>query len=671
VATTKPPAPPEERVRELRQALNDANHRYHVLDDPAIGDAEYDALLHELVLLEEAHPDLVTSDSPTQRVGGAPTSDFPPYAHENPMLSLANAFDEEGLRAFDARVTKLAGAAPSYVCELKIDGLAISLRYARGALSAGGTRGDGSVGEDVTPNLRTIRDIPQRLTGDVPAEIDVRGEVYLSKSEFAANNALRAAAGQPLYANPRNTAAGALRQKDPRMTAKRKLDFFAYALGVLEGGHLPETQFALLGYFKELGFPVNPNVQRCATIDDVLAFCHAWEAERETLDYEIDGVVIKVDDLALQAKLGYAGKDPRWATAFKFRAREARTKLRRIGINVSRSGKLNPYAELEPVQLGGVTVRMATLHNEGDIVRKDIREGDTVVVQRAGDVIPYVVGPVLELRPDDAVPYKLPETCPVCHSRVDHPPDDVFAYCTNVACPAQIRERLRHYCSRGAMDIEGVGDVLASTLVDARLCKDVADLYDLTVEKLGELPRMAEKSARNVVEAIENSKKRGLARVLVAVGIRYVGGQNAALLAGAFGSLEALSVATQDELAAVSGIGPQIAESVAFFFQQAPNRAVLDRLQAAGVDLTAPLAPREPVGILAGKTFVLTGTLPNLTREDATELIVAAGGKVASAVSKKTSYVVAGEEAGSKLAKAESLEIPILDEAGLREVLAG
>jgi DNA ligase (NAD+) len=657
------------RVRVLRAQLIEANHAYHVLDAPAISDESYDALLQELATLEREHPELAAPDSPTQRVGGAPSADFAPYPHAVPMLSLSNAFDADDLRTFDTRVVKLAGSAPGYVCELKIDGIANSLRYESGRLRSAGTRGDGTIGEDVTSNVRTIADIPATLRGEPPATLDVRGEIYLRKSSFAELNALRAEAAKPLFANPRNTAAGGLRQKDPRLTAERKLSFFAYAVGAFSGP-LPETQAALLATLRAYGFPVNEHATRCATIDEVIAFCARWEAERATLDYEIDGVVIKVDDLALQAKLGYAGKDPRWATAFKFRAAEARTRLLEIGINVSRSGKLNPYAILEPVSIGGVTVKMATLHNEADIVRKDIRAGDTVVVHRAGDVIPYVVGPVLELRPPGADVYRLPERCPVCGSRVDHPPDDVFAYCTNVSCPAQLRERLRHWCSRGAMDIEGVGDVLASALVEAGLCRDVADLYELDAARIATLPRMGERSALNVFEAITASKARGLARVLVALGIRYVGGQNAALLAGDFGSVEALAAASPEELAATEGVGPQIAESVAFFFAQPQNQLVVERLRARGIDMTAPLRAREPQGPLAGKTFVLTGTLPALTREEATALIVAAGGKVGSAVSKKTSYVVAGDDAGSKLAKARSLEIPVIDEPALRALLA-
>jgi DNA ligase (NAD+) len=652
--------------------LDEANHAYHVLDAPTIDDAAYDALLRELVAIEAENPDLITPGSPTQHVGGAASSDFAAYPHVVPMLSLANASDSEGLRAFDARVAKLAGAAPGYVCELKIDGLAMSLRYEGGTLRSAGTRGDGSVGEDVTSNVRTIKDIPRKLKGaHVPAALDARGEVYLSKRAFDELNRVRADAGLPVFANPRNTAAGGLRQKDPRATSERKLSFYAYAVGEYSGAPAPRTQSELLAALRALGFPVNEHARACATIDDVLAFCETWERDRASLDYEIDGVVIKVDDIALQAKLGYAGKDPRWAIAFKFRAQEARTPLRDIGINVSRSGKLNPYAILEPVVIGGVTVRMATLHNQDDIARKDIRIGDTVIVHRAGDVIPYIVGPVLELRPPGAIPYEMPARCPVCDSVVERPPDDVFSYCTNVSCPAQLTERIRHFCTRGAMDIEGIGDSMASALVEARLCTTVADLYDLDIEKLATLPRMAEKSIANVLAAIDGSKTRGLARVLAALNIRYVGGQNAALLAGEFGSIEALAAATREELTATEGIGEQIAESVAFFFAQPQNEAVIDRLRARGLDLTAPKRPKAPQGPLAGKTFVLTGTLPTLSREDASQRIASAGGKVASGVSKKTDYVVAGSEAGSKLVKAQSLGITVIDEDGLTGLLAG
>ena len=660
-----------ERVNDLRERLLAASAAYHERDAPEIEDREYDALLRELRDLEEAHPELITEDSPTQRVGSAPSSDFAPYPHAVPMLSLGNAFDETDLRAFDARVTKLAGtSAPGYVCELKIDGLAMSLHYENGTLRGAGTRGDGSVGEEVTSNVKTIREIPRKLKGaHVPRIVDVRGEVYMTRADFTALNASRLAADKPLFANPRNTAAGGLRQKDARMTAERKLSFFGYAIGQYESEVPLKTQTTLLALLQDWGFPVDTHARRCETIDDVIAFCRRWESERDELGYDIDGVVIKIDDIALQAKLGYAGKDPRWATAFKFRAQEARTKLLDIGINVSRVGKLNPYAMLEPVVIGGVTVKMATLHNEGDILRKDIRIGDTVVVRRAGDVIPYVAGPVLELRAKDATPYAVPKRCPVCDSVVDQPPDDVFSYCTNVSCPAQLRERIRHWCSRGAMDIEGIGDSLAALLVESELCKNVADIYDLDAAKLEALPRMGEKSVRNVLDAIEESKKRGLARVLAALNIRFVGGTNAVLLAGSFGTIGALVAATREHLEETDGIGPQIAESVAFFFAQPQNLAVVERLRERGLELTAPLRPKTPVGPLAGKTLVLTGTLPTLTREEASALIEDAGGKVAKSVSKKTSYVVAGDEAGSKLEKAQTLEIPIVDEAGLRELL--
>ncbi|HTV72771.1 MAG TPA: NAD-dependent DNA ligase LigA [Candidatus Acidoferrales bacterium] len=664
---------PAARAAALRERIEEANYRYHVLDEPTISDAEYDRLLRELIDLEVEYPELVSPDSPTQRVGSVAVAGFPPYPHSRPMLSLANAFDEEELVAFDARVRKLSGREDvAYVCELKIDGLAISLRYEEGRFVAGGTRGDGSVGEEVTANLRTIKGIPMRLrSGEaaVPRVADVRGEAYIRKSDFAKINAKRDADGLPIFVNPRNAASGGIRQLDPRMTAQRALSFFAYAVGELQTSAPPATQFELLRLLRALGFPTNPHIEQVPAIGAVLAFVARWEAARDELDYEIDGVVIKVDDLALQERLGYAGKDPRWAIAYKFRAQEARTKLLDVGINVSRSGKLNPYAILESVFIGGVTVERATLHNQDDIRRKDIRIGDTVVVHRAGDVIPYIVGPVLELRPPGAREYVLPEVCPVCGSAVEHPADDVFSYCTNVSCPAQLRERIRHFASRGAMDIEGVGDALASLLVEHALVRDIADLYELKAEQLAALPRMGEKSAANVMANIEASKRRGLARLLAALNIRYVGAQNAALLAGAFGTMDAIEQASEEEFAQVEGIGPQIARSVAFFFAQPQNRAVIDRLHADGVEMTAPKRARAPVGVLAGKTLVLTGTLPTMTREEATELITAAGGKVSSSVSKKTDYVVAGAEAGSKLVKAQDLGIAILDEAQLIELL--
>jgi DNA ligase (NAD+) len=661
-----------ERAAALRKQLDEANYRYHVLDDPQLADADYDALLRELIDLEAAHPELRTPDSPTVRVGSAVASGFAPYVHKKPMLSLGNAFDGGELRAFDERVRKLSGLpSVAYTCELKIDGLAVSLHYENGAFVRGGTRGDGAVGEDVTENLRTIRSIPLSLRAKGVRAIDVRGEVYFRQSDFDALNARREAAGQPLYANPRNTASGALRQLDPRLTAERRLSFFAYAVGEIDVDHPPATQFALLEFLRGAGFATNPHAARAATIDDVIAFTERWDAERDSLDYEIDGIVVKVDDLALQERLGYTGKDPRWAIAYKFRAREATTRLVRIGINVGRTGTLNPYAELEPVQIGGTTVRMATLHNEDHIRRNDIREGDVVVVRRAGDVIPQVVGPVLAERKKKLKEFKMPTHCPVCGFAVDHPEGEAMARCTNATCPAQRRERVRHFASRGAMDIEGVGDVLAFALVDEGLVDDVSGLYALTAERLATLPRMGDKTIANVLANIAKSKSRGLARVLFGLGIRMVGAQNAAILAGDYGTIDALMDASEADLMTSEGIGAQIAASVVLFFQQKANRALIERLRAAGVDLTAPKRERAAAGPLTGKTFVLTGTLPSLTREEAGELIVNAGGKVSSAVSKKTAYVVAGEEAGSKLAKAESLGVAVIDEAGLRALLNG
>jgi DNA ligase (NAD+) len=660
-----------ERARELRVQIDDANYRYHVLDDPQIADADYDRLLRELIDLEDAHPDLRTPDSPTQRVGSSVASDFSPYPHGKPMLSLANAFDGDELRAFDERVRKLAGRdALAYTCELKIDGLAISLHYEGGAFVRGGTRGDGTTGEDVSANLRTIRSIPLTLREASTRRIDVRGEVYLRKSDFAALNAKREAADLAPFANPRNAASGGLRQIDPRLTAERRLSFFAYAAGELDVADPPATQFELLAYLRRLGFATNPHVAHAPSIADVIAYVERWERERDELDYEIDGVVVKADELAVQEKLGSVGKDPRWAIAYKFRAREATTRLIRIGIDVGRTGTLNPYAVLEPVQIGGVTVQNATLHNEDDIRRKDIREGDVVIVRRAGDVIPQVVGPVLAERVGDPPEFTMPTHCPVCGFDVDRPEGEAMARCTNATCPAQRRERVRHFCSRGAMDIEGIGDVLAFALVDHGLVDDVSDIYQLDAERLATLPRMGDKTIANVLANIEGSKSRGLARVLFGLGIRMVGAQNATILAGDYGTIDALMAASEADLLTSDGIGEQIAGSVVLFFAQAPNRAMIERLRAAGVDLTAPLRERAPAGPLAGKTLVLTGTLPALTRDEAAALIVAAGGKVTSAVSKKTDYVVAGDEAGSKLTKAEALGIHVVDEEGLRALLA-
>jgi len=674
-------ANPKARATELRAQLEDANHRYYILDDPAITDAEYDVLLRELLDIERAHPELRTPDSPTQRVGATPSERFSPYQHARPMLSLANAFDEEELRAFDERVRKLAAAPVTYVCELKIDGLAIALDYRGGVLERGGTRGDGSVGEDVTTNLRTIPTIPLRLrpstTLRYPRDdkidfIEVRGEVYLRKSDFEKLNAAREREGLALFANPRNAASGGVRQLDPKLTAARRLSFFAYAAVALRQAQDDsgvKTQSQALELLRELGFAVNEHIRAANDIESVIAFCHEWEHKRDNLDYEIDGVVIKVDDLATQERLGAVARDPRWATAFKFKPREARTKLLDIVITVGRTGTLNPSAVLAPVQIGGVTVRNATLHNAEYIASNDIRVGDTVLVTRAGDVIPRVVAPIAGERTGKERKFVMPDSCPVCGSAVDHPPGEAMARCTNATCPAQVYERVRHFASRGAMDIEGFGDVLAEQVTGMGLVRDISQIYALDAKALQTVPRMGEKSIAKLLVAIEGSKDRGLARVLTGLGIRFVGEQTAAILARDFGSIDALAGATEDELQASEGIGPEVAASVRLFFEQSANRKMIERLRSAGVVLKSAGPARATDGPLVGKTFVLTGTLPTLSREDASELIEAAGGKVTGSVSKKTDYVVAGDAAGSKLTKAQRLGIPVIDEAQLRSLL--
>jgi DNA ligase (NAD+) len=654
----------KKRAGELRAALEDANHRYYILDEPAISDAEYDAMLRELLELEALHPELRTPDSPTQRVGATPSERFAPFEHSQPMLSLANAFDEGELRAFDERVRKLAAAPLAYVCELKIDGLAIALDYRDGVLVRGGTRGDGRIGEDVTPNLRTVPTIPLRLR-ESGAFLEARGEVYIKKSDFEKLNAQREREGLPVFANPRNAASGGMRQLDPKLTAQRRLSFFAYA--VAQGPPL-KTQSDALAFLRTAGFAVNDHIEPAAGVDEVIAFCRRWEAARDTLDYEIDGVVIKVDDLALQEKLGAVSREPRWAIAFKFKPREARTKLRDITITVGRTGTLNPNAVLDPVAIGGVTVKSATLHNAEYIASNDIRIGDTVLVTRAGDVIPRVVGPVPSERTGKERRFKMPDRCPVCGSAVDHPPGEAMARCTNAACPAQVFERVRHFASRGAMDIEGLGDVLADQLTGSGVVHDIADIYALDAEKLASVPRMGEKSISKLLEAIEGSKSRGLTRVLTGLGIRFVGEQTAAILAGDFGSVDAIAAASEDDLQRSEGIGTEVAASVRLFFEQPANQAMIERLRRAGVVMAGAKRERG-TGRLSGKTFVLTGTLPALTRDEAAALIAAQGGKVSGSVSRKTDYVIAGDEAGSKLAKARELGIAVLDEEGFRRLL--
>ncbi|MSQ24762.1 MAG: NAD-dependent DNA ligase LigA [Dehalococcoidia bacterium] len=670
-----PPKPsPAQRIADLRQRINYHNYRYYALDSPEISDAEYDRLLRQLQELEAAHPGLVRPDSPTQRVGTAPVAAFGEVEHPVPMLSLGNAFDFDELRAWRQRAVKLLGNDDfDMSCELKIDGLAVALQYEDSVLKTGATRGDGLRGENVTANIRTIKSVPLRVQGDaVPRRFEVRGEVYMSKAGFQRMNRERAAQGLSLFANTRNAAAGALRQLDPRITAQRPLDIFVYSLGwpldatrESDWGAMPEDHWEAMQRLKGLGFRLNPQNRRCRTIGDVEKFFRQWTEQRESLDYGVDGIVVKINDFALQRRLGDVGREPRWAVAYKFPATQAVTKLLRIEINVGRTGSLNPYAVLEPVDVGGVTVRQATLHNEEDIQRKDLRSGDWVTVERAGEVIPQVVAPVASRRTGKEKPFAMPLECPKCHTPVVKAEGEAMTYCPNASCPAQFYEQLKHFV--GVMDIEGIGEALAQSLIAAGLVKDAADLYDVKKEQLLELERMGEKSAENVLRAIALSKERPLEQVTFALGIRHVGGETARLLGRRFARMDALRQATEDELATIDGIGPTIAASVAAYFREPRNLAVLDKLKAAGVDPRRVVAEPSGPQAFAGMTIVVTGTLETISREQAEDLVRAGGGTAGSSVSKKTAYLVVGADAGSKLAKAQQLGVKQLTE---REFLA-
>ncbi|MEN3183372.1 MAG: NAD-dependent DNA ligase LigA [Atribacterota bacterium] len=652
-------------IERLREIIRYHDYRYYVLNSPEISDEEYDALMRKLQELEALFPDLVTPDSPTQRVGGKPQEGFATFVHARPMLSLNNAFTEEEIRDFDRRVKRMLGTEEvEYVVELKIDGLAVNLRYENGIFVRGATRGDGTTGEDVTANLRTIRSIPLRLRGGrVPAVVEVQGEVFMHRSDFERLNEERSQRGEPLFANTRNAAAGSLRQLDPNVTASRRLDIFVYGAFFIESAFYPETHWELLEILKELGFKVNPHARLAKSIDEVIAIHEEWEERRRTLDYDIDGLVVKVNNLTFQEILGATSKSPRWAIAYKFEPTRAVTRVVDIEVNVGRTGTLTPVAVLEPVEVGGVVVRRATLHNEDEVRRKDVRVGDWVIVGRAGEVIPEVVLVLKERRDGSERVFVMPTHCPVCGSPVVREEGEVAVRCINVNCPAQIKERLRHWASRDAMDIEGLGEKLIEQLVDRGYVRSIPDLYRLTKEKLLELERMGDKSSENLLRAIERSKKRPLARFLYALGVRYVGEFVAQLLAEHFGSLQKLVEASLDDLLAIEGIGPKVAEAVWQFFRNPENQAMLKELEALGVvpeEEKAEVPSSE--NVLQGKTFVFTGALSRFSRKEAEELVRQKGGRVASAVSRKVDYLVVGENPGGKLDEARQKNVRILTE---------
>ncbi len=675
------------RYEELKSQVNFHNYRYHVLDAPVVSDAEYDKLLRELKAIESDHPDWVTPDSPTQRAGAAPADRFAKVRHPAPILSLANAFGAEDARAWYERVLRLdarVGAA-KFVVEPKIDGLSVVLHYRDGVFVQGATRGDGEVGEDITANLRTVNTIPLRVPvspsvkDPVPSYMVVRGEAFIPVKEFEQLNKQLEEAGEKTYLNPRNTAAGSLRQLDPTLTASRPLTLLVYQIVYSEGGRIPTSQWELLDYLRRLGFPVTDVAKRFNAIDATISFCETWNTRRDELTYEADGVVIKIDDLDLAVSLGFVGKDPRGAVAYKFPAREVTTRLLDIRVSVGRTGVLVPNAVLEPVEIGGVIVERATLHNFDYISEKDIRVGDRVLVKRAGEVIPYVIGPVADARSGKERRYSPPKTCPVCQQPVEHFDGEVAWYCVNAACPAQLVRNVEHFVSRGAMDIVGLGFKIVEKLIETGAVKDVADLYTLTrkdiLEAVTKKDRKTKaeppgKLADNLLASIAASRKQPLSRLINALGIRGVGEVMAADLSRAFGDLDALSAARAESLMQVEGVGPNIAEAVVDWFARPANRKVLRKLRAAGVWPTAAAGEAGPgrEGPLSGLTFVVTGTLPNLSREDAKELIQSRGGKLTDSVSKKTDYLVLGADPGSKFTKAKSLGVKIIDETELRNL---
>lgn len=662
----------EQRVKELHKLLYDYGYAYYVLDDPIVSDAVYDQYLNELIALEEQNPNLIFPDSPTQRVGATVMDGFQKVTHTNPMLSLSNAFNENDIRDFDNRIRGLIDESPSYVCELKIDGLAISLLYENGLLTRGATRGDGTTGEDITSNIKTIRSIPLRLKDNITLE--ARGEAYMPKGSFKKLNEARAERGEELLANPRNAAAGSLRQLDPKMAASRKLSFFAYGMGG-DGEEQNIFQHSeALEFMKAQGLPTNNETRKCTTIEEVLAFIEEWTAKRNDLPYEIDGIVVKVNDYAQQEELGFTAKSPRFAIAYKFPAEEVVTTIIDIDLTVGRTGVVTPTAILEPAQVAGSTVQRASLHNEDLIRAKDIRIGDRVIIRKAGDIIPEVVAVIMEERDGTEIPYEMPSNCPVCNSELIRIEEEVALRCVNPQCPAQIQEGIYHFASRNAMNIEGLGEKVVEQLFREQLIVDVSDLYKLTVEDLVQLERMGLKSATNLVEAIESSKANSMERVLFGLGIRHIGEKAAKILSETFHHFDVLMQATREELTAVFEIGEKMADSLVTYFQQEEVQQLIARLKDAGLTMhytgkiiDASTMENSP---FANKTVVLTGKLEQLTRQEAKERIEALGGNVAGSVSKKTDLVIAGEDAGSKLEKATSLGIEIWDEQKLLDKLS-
>jgi len=647
----------KERVEQLRVEINHHNYRYYVLDSPEISDAEYDELMRELKHLEEQYPQFLTPDSPTQRVGAAPVEAFGVVEHPLPLLSLGNVFSHEELLAWYTRTLKLAeGKQFDFVGEHKIDGLAVALTYVDGQLTTGATRGDGFRGENITQNLRTIRSIPLSVSKEAPARFEVRGEVFLPKAGFNKLNQERAEEGQPLFANPRNAAAGSVRQLDPRITAKRPLDIYIYMLGYAEDEATPPTHLETMDYLKSLGFKINPNNALLTSIDEVEEFHHTWVEGRESLPYEADGIVVKLNSLDLHEQLGDVGREPRWAIAYKFPAVQGTTRLIDIGISVGRTGTLNPYAILEPASVGGVTIKQAALHNEDDIKRKDIRIGDTVIIQRAGEVIPQVVGPVVSKRSGQEKLFTMPSRCPVCGAEVVRPEDEVMYYCLNAICPAQAQQRIEHFVSRGAMDIRGIGESISATLLKEGLVKDIADLYDLhnKYDQLVKLEKMADKNVANMLNAIEKSKERPLSRVIFALGILHIGEEMAQILAKHFGSIEKLADASTEELLSVPAFGPKLADSIVTFFRQKENLDIIERLRKSEVRLEEKAVEPEELP-LVGQEFVITGRLETFSRQEAEARINVLGGSTGSSVTRKTTYLVVGADPGSKLARAQAL----------------